>query len=240
MAEEITSYKLNHRQSKLIPPERLLEYTPVVIGLGNVGRQVALCLARMGAQNVILVDHDTVEAENCYPQGYPLSDIGLHKATACADDFNEHIMPGVDYGIKVATEKFDAAKHLPNDPTKAIIFCCVDSIDTRRDIFNETVISRGCPLFIDGRVGGEAVLVFATTPETAGDYAKTLFPASERVEAPCGARSTIYTGMLAAGFMCYRLAAWLRGLEFSSRMALTLYDDDISFPEFDNAEECTV
>lgn len=227
---EITEFDLTQRQSVLIPPERLKEFVPVVIGVGNVGHQVALMLAKMGAKNVVLVDPDTVGPENVYPQGYPLATIGLHKVTACADEMYGYTE---DHEFKVGSDRFDHAVHLPEDPTKAVIFCCVDSMETRGEIFRDTLLERGCPLFVDGRVGGETLQVFAVTPSTASDYVKTLFPDSERNEAPCGARATIYTGTIAAGFMVHQFAAFLRKLSLHSRMELTLPDHDISTPEFD-------
>lgn len=232
--EEITEFSLTQRQAVLIPPERLKEYIPVVVGVGNVGHQVALMLAKMGAKNVILVDPDTVGPENVYPQGYPLGALGCHKADFCCDEMYEFIELPHDSDMSISyEERFDPEKHLPEDAAKAVIFCCVDSMETRGEIFRSTIIDRQCPLFIDGRVGGETLQVFAVTPDTAEDYVKTLFPDSEASEAPCGARATIYTGTIAAGFMVHQFAAFLRQLKPQCRMELTLCDHDISFPEFE-------
>lgn len=228
--DEITELALTNRQAVLIPPERLKEYIPVVIGVGNVGHQVALMLAKMGAKNVILVDPDVIGPENVYPQGYALGSLGLHKVTACVDEMLGYIPD--EHDIKTGPDKFNPATHLPDDTSNVVIFCCVDSMATRGEIFRDTIIDRGCPLFVDGRVGGETLQVFAVTPETYYEYAATLFPDSEANVAPCGARATIYTGTIAAGFMVHQFAAFLRGLKPISRMELTLCDHDISIPEF--------
>lgn len=231
--EEISEFSLTQRQSVLIPPERLKEFIPVVIGVGNVGHQVALMLAKMGAKNVILVDPDVVGPENVYPQGYTPNWIGSPKVLACVSGFLAFMQWSEKHDVRTSEDRFDPEKHLPDDHAKAVIFCCVDSMETRGEIFRSTIFDRQCPLFIDGRVGGETMHVFAVTPDTADDYVKTLFPDSEASAAPCGARATIYTGTIAAGFMVHQFAAFLRGLRLHGRMELTLCDHDISIPEFE-------
>lgn len=245
--EEISEFSLTQRQSVLIPPERLKEFIPVVVGVGNVGHQVALMLAKMGAKNVILVDPDVVGPENVYPQGYPMPSLGQPKVDYCGSEMVEFEPAYIDPmsvpkdmayldmcdGPITFHDRFDPEKHLPEDASKAVIFCCVDSMETRGEIFRSTIIDRQCPLFIDGRVGGETMHIFAVTPDTADDYVKTLFLDSEASAAPCGARATIYTGTIAAGFMVHQFAAFLRKLKLHCRMELTLCDHDISIPEFE-------
>jgi sulfur carrier protein ThiS adenylyltransferase len=58
------------RQRSLVPPERLVACHAVVIGVGAIGRQVALQLAALGVPRLTLFDDDTVAVENLAPQGY--------------------------------------------------------------------------------------------------------------------------------------------------------------------------
>lgn len=64
------------RQGDLVPRSRLQDVLVTVIGVGAIGRQVALQLAAMGATRLQLIDFDRVEATNVTTQGYFTSDIG--------------------------------------------------------------------------------------------------------------------------------------------------------------------
>jgi molybdopterin/thiamine biosynthesis adenylyltransferase len=58
--------------------------TIILIGLGGVGSQIALALARKGAGSLVLLDHDIVEPSNLPRQVYYPKDIGKPKAYALA------------------------------------------------------------------------------------------------------------------------------------------------------------
>jgi len=49
------------RQSDLVPERRLTEVSATVIGVGAIGRQVALQLASLGVPSIQLIDFDLVE-----------------------------------------------------------------------------------------------------------------------------------------------------------------------------------
>ena len=73
------------RQRELVPAERMAELTATVIGIGAIGRQVALQLAAIGIRKLHLVDFDRVDATNITTQGYLRSDVGTLKVHATAD-----------------------------------------------------------------------------------------------------------------------------------------------------------
>ena len=56
-----------------------------VIGVGAIGRQVALQLAAIGIPWLQLIDPDTVEESNIASQGYLEDDLGKLKVKATAD-----------------------------------------------------------------------------------------------------------------------------------------------------------
>ena len=70
------------RQRDLIPPTRLARCHAVVVGVGSVGRQVALQLAATGIPAMTLYDPDTVGVENLAVQGFWESDLGVRKVDA--------------------------------------------------------------------------------------------------------------------------------------------------------------
>ena len=70
------------RQRDLVPAERLEQLLVTVIGVGAIGRQVALQLAAIGARRLQLVDFDRVDHTNVTTQGYWTEDIGQPKVAA--------------------------------------------------------------------------------------------------------------------------------------------------------------
>ena len=55
-----------------------------MIGVGAIGRQVALQLAAIGAPSIQLIDFDEVDATNVTTQGYLAEDVGQAKVLATA------------------------------------------------------------------------------------------------------------------------------------------------------------
>jgi sulfur carrier protein ThiS adenylyltransferase len=70
------------RQRDLVPQDRLPGLTATVIGVGAIGRQLALQLAAIGIPRLQLVDFDRVEVSNVTTQGYCALDIGELKVEA--------------------------------------------------------------------------------------------------------------------------------------------------------------
>jgi tRNA A37 threonylcarbamoyladenosine dehydratase len=72
------------RQQDLVPSQALERITATVIGVGAIGRQVALQLAALGVRRLQLIDFDLVEETNVTTQGYFASDIASPKVAASA------------------------------------------------------------------------------------------------------------------------------------------------------------
>src|SRR3954471_5030256 len=70
------------RQAELVPQEKLVGLTASVIGVGAIGRQVALQLAAIGVRRLQLVDFDEVDETNVTTQGYLNADVGALKVLA--------------------------------------------------------------------------------------------------------------------------------------------------------------
>ena len=73
------------RQRDIVPPERIAACHATVIGVGAIGRQVALQLTAMGVPWFQLIDHDVVEISNLASQGYLEADLGKLKVEATAE-----------------------------------------------------------------------------------------------------------------------------------------------------------
>ena len=196
------------RQRELVPPARLAECHAVVIGVGAVGRQVALQLAAVGVPSMTLYDPDIVEVENLAPQGFWESDLGFTKVDSVAEIAKKQC-PEIE--IAKVPERFraSAVKSWPRDREIAV-FCAVDAIETRKLLWQ--AIRNAAGFFADGRMAAEVVRVLASgRPAEDTAYSKTLFPAQEAFQGSCTAKSTIYTANICAGLMVGQFARWLRG-----------------------------
>src|SRR4051812_24003328 len=80
MSIDLTNRDL--RQREIVPPEKLARVHALVIGVGAVGRQVALQLAATGVAEMSLVDDDVVDVVNLGPQAYSAQDLGQQKVQA--------------------------------------------------------------------------------------------------------------------------------------------------------------
>ena len=211
------------RQREIVPPEKLAACSSIVIGVGAIGRQVAVQLTAVGVPRLTLIDFDTVGVENLAPQAYWPVDIGQPKVEATAA-LCRQINPECE--ITPLNERFRRSmvknlSALADTSVPPVVFACVDSIETRKLIW-ESLRGR-CGLFVDGRMSAEVIRVLAADrPATDSYYATTLFTAAEAFVGSCTAKSTVYTGCIAAGLMLSAFTRWLRALPVDRDISLNL------------------
>lgn len=206
------------RQADLVPQSKLIGLTVTVIGVGAVGRQVALQLAAIGLRQFQLVDFDRVEPTNITTQGYEQGDLGQPKVSAMQQAI-ERIDPSI-----VITPILDRFR--PRYEAGEVVFCCVDKIDARAAIWRS--LKTSCRFWCDGRMLGETLRVLtASTDDEREHYTTTLFPAVEAEPGRCTARSTIYTANLCAGLMIHQFTRWLRGLPLDRDLSLSLLASEL-------------
>ena len=201
------------RQRDLVPPDRLAACKATVIGVGAVGRQVALQLTAMGIPWLQLVDFDMVEASNLASQGYLQDDLGRPKVEATADSCHQtnHMLE-----VYSVAQRFRRSMEVGN-----VVFCAVDAIDTRRHIWE--AVKDKVDFWADGRMSAEVLRVLvAYDPVSRKHYPTTLFTAEEAFVGACTAKTTIYCANIAAGLMLAQFAKFLRRLPVDPDMVLNL------------------
>ncbi|QDU05454.1 putative adenylyltransferase/sulfurtransferase MoeZ [Gimesia chilikensis] len=207
------------RQSELVPAEKLRSLTVTVIGVGAIGRQVALQLASLGVRRLQLVDFDLVEPTNITTQGYCIADLGQSKVEATA-----RAVRAIDAGINVETVN---DRFRPRLVMGEVVFCCVDSISSRSAIWR--ALPQRCSFWCDGRMRGEVLRILTAVDSSSREYyGTTLFPQAEAQTGACMSRSTIYSAGIAAGLMLHHLTRWLRGLTMDLDLTLNLLASEIS------------
>jgi molybdopterin-synthase adenylyltransferase len=70
------------RQADIVPEDRILDCKATIIGVGAIGRQVAIQLTAIGVPYLQLIDPDTVEISNLASQGYLQNDLGHYRILA--------------------------------------------------------------------------------------------------------------------------------------------------------------
>lgn len=207
------------RQGDIVPPERLAECKATVIGVGAIGRQVALQLTAMGVPWLQLIDFDLVEESNLSSQGFLEEDLGSKKVDAVAklcSRINSHTQ------IHRVPERFRRRLDVGNT-----VFCCVDRIDTRRLIWE--AVKDTIMFYADGRMSAEVLrVIVACSPGGWNYYPSTLFAPEEAYTGACTAKTTIYCANVAAGLMLAQFTKFLRGLPVDKDIQLNLLTNEIS------------
>ena len=201
------------RQSGLVPREKLKPLTVTVIGVGAIGRQVALQLTALGVQRLQLIDFDNVEPTNITTQGYLTEDLGQFKVDATA-------RPVQAIEASVETKRI-VDRFRPGLVTGEAIFVCVDSISSRAAIWR--TLRHQSAFWCDGRMRGEVLRILTAVDSKSRDhYDSSLFAQSETQTGACTSRSTIYTASIAAGLMLHQFTRWLRNISTDCDMTLNL------------------
>lgn len=82
--------------------KRFSDATVAVCGLGGLGSNIAVCLARVGIGRLILIDFDKVDISNLHRQQYSVDQIGMYKTKA----LSEYLLSISPYTkIKAVTKK---------------------------------------------------------------------------------------------------------------------------------------
>ena len=207
------------RQQDIVPAERLSACKATVIGVGAIGRQVALQLAAMGISWLQLIDYDIVEESNLASQGYLEDDLSRPKVQATAD-----LCQQINHSLEVheVPNRFRRSMSTGN-----IIFCCVDAIEIRRLIWESVKDKAG--FFCDGRMSAEVLRILTAYDSKSREYyPTTLFAAEQAYQGSCTAKTTIYCANIAAGIMLAQFTKWLRGLPVDPDVTLNLLSCELS------------
>jgi molybdopterin-synthase adenylyltransferase len=207
------------RQKDLVPPEKLTRCKITIVGIGAIGRQIALQLAAMGVPSLQLVDFDAVESSNLASQGYLEEDLGQYKVQATADQcwkINGQLQ------IVRVIERFKRSLQVGN-----VLFAAVDKIETRKLLWE--AVKDKVELFVDGRMSAEVLRVLsACDPASRKHYPTTLFAAEQAFQGTCTAKTTIYCANIAAGLMIAQFAKWLRNLPADPDIQFNLLTSELT------------
>lgn len=202
-ADPAVSYE---RQRDILDPDKAADTYISVLGCGTVGSWAATCLAKAGFKKFFLCDMDVVEDVNLPSQAFRMDDLGANKAEALQRE-----LEGLhsDYEHLVQTEPLEGyEQHRPG-----VILSAVDNMELRKDIFTYGAKGLRDSLFIDFRMGGNLLKVWAFDPSDerrSEQYMATLHTSDEASPLPCGGRTFAPIGPLAGAIGTQLVTKWLR------------------------------
>lgn len=189
------------RQRGLVNMDRLQTIPITIIGAGGIGSGAILALAQMGARDITVYDDDTLEIHNVSNQIYPQTYVGKSKVEA-ARDFIKFMY---DFEIKIHKAKYDGKCK------SQVIVSGVDSMESRKAIWELVKAHNECVLYIDARMGALNFNIFnemmvKTDHES---YERSIVADAVTLDLPCTARSIGFNVMVIGGYIASQVRNYL-------------------------------
>lgn len=180
----------------------------VIVGCGGIGSPAALALAKLGIPYLTLIDFDQVETHNIPSQMFDHESTGSAKVAALkrlvnlfspiteVQALNGKVM---DDGKIYATLDDGVAEYQP----EGVVIGALDSMEARQHLWS-AVKDTAASLYIDGRLGGQQIVVYCVNPQDSAHvefYEETLHDDGDSVEAPCTERAIIDVGFAIAALI---------------------------------------
>lgn len=180
-----------------IVPMNILEEKITVIGAGAIGSWVVLSLAKMGFEDITVIDFDNVDHVNLNSQFYRVRDADTKTPKVVA----LHDMVAGFTGVRIKYDMHPYEKGI----FPGIVISAVDNMETRELIWqNHAKRSPFTKAIIDPRMGAQDALLYSMNPMSEADcvsYAKTFYTDAQAVQERCTSKSTIWTANLLAGLV---------------------------------------
>jgi len=194
------------RQSRLVPVDKINEYTLKVFGVGSIGSHFIKTAAKSGFKNIEVYDLDTVDEENIAAQAFDFEHIGQNKVVAMADIVKRAA------GLDIITHHGRVDEKKPILPEANTIYCCFfDSFEGRQMVFD---MLKGYPvIFVDGRIGQYNMrhyLVDMANEEQADNYNSTLSTGATS-ELECGEKASAPINVQIAGKLVMNIINFVSG-----------------------------
>ncbi len=199
------------RNSTIIQQDKLSEVA--IYGLGGIGSVLAMMVNIMGFKDILGYDGDIFEEHNSSTSSYPLNMIGMPKSE-CAYRL------GRLYGDD-NQNSFKRAFWKPEDGVRDVIISAVDSMDVRKELYEEWLKRDTRKVFIDLRMGAMSMEVITTTKKN-DIYMSTWQPSEAISDEVCTARHTIFTAFTVASLGLAQLNKALSGIPYHAYVWLGL------------------
>ena len=185
----------NSGQTDLFNPTIITQPTIVIVGCGAINSAVTEALCRMGFNNFVLIDFDSVEDHNRSNKLFNYFDVGK-KVEALKRKIID-IDPEVS--IKIIDMIITENSLLPQGDLLIVGF---DNMKSRKIVYEK---SKDYSYLIDGRMGGLSYSIYSCdlkNKESREYYEKTLYDDTEAKQERCSAKGIIFNTFGVASDMC--------------------------------------
>jgi molybdopterin-synthase adenylyltransferase len=163
-----------------------------IIGVGGIGSIASLVIAKLGVENLTIFDFDQVEDKNINNQMYPIDSLGKEKTEAMSAVIQNYVG---DINI-VCEGKFKSQS------LNGVVISAVDSMEQRKVIWESIKLNPAVKFYIDGRMGGELIRIYALNPtniEQIEKYEKSLY--DDPVQVACTEKRIAYNTFINGGLI---------------------------------------
>jgi len=205
-----------HRQLDILAPDDAKKGI-TIIGTGAVGTVTALCLAKMGCSNIKVFDFDRVEAHNLPSQIFTPEQIGLTKVEAIKDIVKDH----TEIVLETVSKKWD------EETVSPIMILAVDSMETRKNIYNKLKEKYMVELMIESRMGAENMRIYPLMPSDPKQqefYEKTLYSDEEASDEVCTNKAIAYNTFVIGGLIASMVKKHLKKEKVPKELIFNLKD----------------
>lgn len=221
-----------------------------IIGAGATGSWLSLILSKLGFRALKVFDFDVIEEHNLPNQFFKNKQVGMLKVKALNKNLNElSSNPGCNfysYASKITKDVEEETEYVSTYSVNALanimyedmcegytvsIFCLVDSMTARKEIFEALVEDivipeedkdgnkiTAYPRFIETRMGLTGYRIYDIdlgNPKDREEYRKTLYSDEEAEASACGtSKSIISTAMQCASHAVGMLLGNLNGVDY--------------------------
>jgi len=199
------------RQLDIVKMGVLKNTTIIIIGVGSIGSFTALSLAKMGVGKLILYDDDTVDGHNLPNQFFKVNDMGKLKVQAVA----ENVLEMMNTNILLNGNKFKEQK------LEGLVISAVDSMKTRKEIWQRVKFNPNIDLYIDGRMGGQVFRIYSirpTDPDGIKIYEENLYDDEEATQERCTDKAIIYNVLGVSSLICNNVKKFINGENISKEI----------------------
>lgn len=205
------------RQTDLVS-EKILSTPITIIGAGSIGSFTTLALAKCGFHDLTVFDYDKIEEHNISNQFYPLNAVGIGKIDALLSMIHEF------EGIKISGMEDEYRKE-DGKGQKGIVISAVDSMSSRKTIYESIRRNKDVIAFIDGRMGGQQLEVYTAKLDSIDDkkcYVSTLWTDEETEDTRCTEKAVIYNVLLIAGMIVNQCRLVLEDKDYMRQIIMHL------------------
>ena len=169
-----------------------------IIGLGGIGSNVALPLARLNPKKIFLIDPDVVEEVNLAGQAFFNNHVGMKKVDAVAEVL--YSWAGYKKIAAIPTTLLWKDTNFGE-----ITITGFDNMTSRETAFTTFMQSPAAKLLIDARMSVDTIQIFTLLKEDTEFLDiyrnKWLFSDGRAQTVPCSMKQTSYTGSILGGLV---------------------------------------